>query len=131
MPHTQINKILCLNRTRIFKILRVFRATRILKRFEETFKVNPALLRLFIMFTLLILTWHILACFYWFIAYVEDFGVGLEYFERDGSNRWVPPVELWCTSVTDCPSLRNMSRFVKCAASNDTGDALIGLVFFF
>ena len=112
--------------TRVFKLLRLLRVTRIYKRFEETFKINPAFLRLFIMFTALFVTWHMIACFYWFTAYVEDFGVGREFFERDGSNRWVPPIELWCKAITDCPALRNTTRFKECAASNISGNSFRG-----
>lgn len=96
---------------RIFKLFRVFRVMRILKRLEEVTKMNPAVLKLGKMFVLLLFIWHIIACTYWLVAAIENFGftmvdsvngslpVIVQTFNRDGGNLWVPPPELWCEGI--------------------------------
>ena len=82
---------------------------------------NPSMLRIFKILLLLLIFWHWTACMYWLFCWLEDFAFGLPYFQkRDGSNRWVPPEELWCTDVKKCPDLEFTTRFTACAEDNVT-----------
>jgi hypothetical protein len=74
---------------RIFKLFRVFRAARILRRMEQLLKFNLAIKRLGKLFMILLFTWHMIACIYWYIAALENFGREGGFFLMDGQNLWV------------------------------------------
>ena len=95
-------------------------------------QVNPAVLRLFKLLLVLLVFWHWSACLYWFVCWIEEFQVHQPYFSRDGSNRWVPPPELWCTDAASCPTQSSIDRFVECERVNATtiaagGTSKVGL----
>jgi hypothetical protein len=67
-----INKTVRLIRMpRAFKVMRMLRVGRILKRVMRGTKVNPGIVRLFMLFGALLLMWHWLGCIYWYIALQE------------------------------------------------------------
>ena len=80
-----INKLLRL--LRIFKLLRMLRLTRILARWERYGKIDPSLFRLAKLIGILVSTWHMLACCYWYVAMNADKGESF-------GHQWVPPVEI-------------------------------------
>lgn len=64
----------------LHKVLRFSRLKRILSRFDENTLYNPAIVRITKSTIGLILLWHWIACFYWFIAFSEGFTL----------NSWTP-----------------------------------------
>jgi len=48
------------------------------------------------------MAWHWLACAYWFVCDLENFGETV-FSSRDSHNFFSPPVELWCQSAEECP----------------------------
>lgn len=60
------------------------------------FKLNPALQRILKLLAILLFQWHLLACCYWYVVTLENYGKGYTFFSVDGQNQWVPPSELWC-----------------------------------
>jgi hypothetical protein len=57
----------------LYRLTRLSRLFRILSRFNENTKYNPALVRITKSVLLLIFLWHWIACFYWFIAERREF----------------------------------------------------------
>ena len=79
-----INKILKF--FRIFKLLRMMRLTRILARIERYAKIDPSLIRLTKLVGILVSTWHMIACCYWYVAMVHV-NAGID-------TAWVPPLRI-------------------------------------
>ena len=80
----QINKLLRL--LRIFKLLRMMKLTRILARIERYAKIDPSLIRLLKLVGILVSTWHMIACCYWYVAMLS--------FSSHTESLWVPPVHI-------------------------------------
>ena len=84
----QINKMLRL--LRIFKLLRMMKLTRILARIERYAKIDPSLIRLSKLVGILVSTWHMIACCYWFVAMLD--------FSSHSESQWIPPTDVVISS---------------------------------
>ncbi len=85
---SQINKLLRL--LRIFKLLRMMKLTRILARIERYAKIDPSLIRLSKLVGILVSTWHMIACCYWFVAMLG--------FQGHSESQWIPPAHIVVSS---------------------------------
>ena len=86
---SSINKILKF--FRIFKLLRMLRLSRILARIERYAKVDPSLIRLTKLVGILVSTWHMIACCYWYVAMIHVNG-GID-------TAWIPPLRILSSRI--------------------------------
>ena len=86
---------------RLVKLLRVIRLAKLLPRLEDAILLNPALLRFIKITAFLFCSWHWIACIYFLICDVEDFGYERMHFAREGGNSWVPPAFVWCPKIEE------------------------------
>lgn len=93
----QLNKLPRL--LRIFKLLRIFRLAKLLPRLEEIVTLNPTVLRLLKITASLFCFWHWLACIYFLLSDLEDFGYLQAFYARESGNSWVPPPYIWCIEI--------------------------------
>jgi len=106
-----VNKILRL--MRVFKLMRIFRMARLLPRLEDAFRMHENFLRVAKLMLVLFSLWHWIACFYWFIAFLEDFNHDRLIYVREGGLNWAPPPFIWCEAVGyPEPSMCNSTAWI-------------------